>query len=129
MKPVDHARFIALLNDQFPDVAAGIDSCAAGLLHLEMGAFCRATQAAIDAADRPTVERHFRFIDEVFRHATADVKNAVAVSHLEGLRLDGTMRKLLPPRLEQELRELDAHLDRLFEERQERKTTKESKAT
>ena len=46
---IDRERFIALLNEQFPEVAAKIDDISAGLLHLEMATFSRETQAAIDA--------------------------------------------------------------------------------
>jgi hypothetical protein len=33
---IDHPRFIALLKERFPEVAATIDACAQGLLHPEM---------------------------------------------------------------------------------------------
>ena len=35
---IDRDRFIALLTERYPAVAADIDECARGLLHLEMGA-------------------------------------------------------------------------------------------
>jgi hypothetical protein len=92
---IDRERFIALLNEQFPEVAAKIDDISAGLLHLEMATFSRETQAAIDARDNETVKRHFRFINEVFRDAAPDVENAVNVSYLENLRFDG--RKAVDP--------------------------------
>ena len=60
---IDHGRFIVLLAERFPDVAAAIDDCSRGLLHLEMATLRRATQAAIDAGDRDTVRQHFQFID------------------------------------------------------------------
>jgi hypothetical protein len=112
---IDHQRFIDLLTERFPEVAADIDSCSRGLLHCEMGTLCHATQAAIDAQDKVAVERHFRFIDEVFKDAAPDVENAVYVSYLENLQFEGRnadstkARELLPPRLQKALAELEAY--------------------
>jgi hypothetical protein len=117
---IDRDRFIALLTGRFPEVAAAIDDCQRGLLHLEMAALARATQAAIDGHDRETVRRHFQFIDEVFRQAAPDVENAVNVSYLEHLRFEGgkagptKAREMLGPRLRQALAELEEYLARLF---------------
>jgi hypothetical protein len=116
---VDHERFIALLTERYPGVAADIDDCSQGLLQLEMANFARATQAGIDLRDTDTVKQHFRFIDEVFRDAKPEVKNAVNVSYLENLRFEGRSsgptraRDLLPPRLRQALAELEAYLAKL----------------
>ena len=117
---IDHAKFVALLSEQFPAVVASIDDCSQGLLHLEMATLARATQAAIDSADRDTVRQHFVFIDAVFREATSDVKNAVYVSYLENLRFVGRKagptraRSLLTPRLQQAHSDLEQYLGRLF---------------
>jgi hypothetical protein len=118
---IDREQFIALLNEQFPEVAAKIDDISEGLLHLEMATFSRETQAAIDAQDKETVRRHFRFIDDVFRNAAPDVENAVNVSYLENLRFDGRKagptqaRRLLPPRLHQALIDLDEYWAKLYD--------------
>ena len=120
VEQIDHERFIALLTERFPEVAAAIDDCSLGLLHLEMATLARATQAAIDGRDHDTVQRHFQFIDEVFRQAAPDVQNAVNVSYLENLRFEGRKagpaeaRELLTPRLRQALAELEEYLMRLF---------------
>jgi hypothetical protein len=112
--PIDRERFIALLAERFPDVFADIDDCSQGLLHLEMGTLATATQAAIDNQDRDTVRWHFQFIDEVFRDAAPEVKNAVAVSYLEHLRFEGRKanatraRELLTPALRQALSDVEA---------------------
>jgi hypothetical protein len=112
---IDHPRFIALLTQQFPDVVASIDVCSQGLLHCEMGTFARATQEAIDAGDKATIQRHFAFIEEVFGIAAPDVKNAVYVSYLENLRFDGrkagpaNATQYLSPRLKQAFAELETH--------------------
>jgi hypothetical protein len=117
---IDRDRFIALLTERFPEVAATIDDCSQGLLHLEMATLARATQAAIDEQDRDAVRRHFEFIDEVCRAAAPDVENAVNVSYLENLRFEGRKagptraRELLTPRLRQALTELETYLGRLF---------------
>jgi hypothetical protein len=90
------------------------------LLHLEMGAFSAATQAAIDDQDVDTVRAHFQFIDEVFCDAAPDVENAVYVSYLENLRFEGRKasptkaRQLLTPRLQRALTELEDYLARIF---------------
>ena len=118
---IDRKRFIALLNEQLPEVAAKIDDISEGLLHLEMATFSRETQAAIDPQDKETVKQHFRFIDEVFRDAAPDVENAVNVSYLENLRFDGRKagptkaRGLLPPRLYQALVDLEEYLAKLYD--------------
>ncbi|MGH7140865.1 MAG: DUF7674 family protein [Pirellulales bacterium] len=118
---IDRDRFIKMVTERFPTVAAAIDDCSQGLLHLEMATLARATQAAIDNQDRETVRRHFQFIDEVFSHAASDVENAVNVSYLENLRFEGRKagptraRELLTPRLRRALSELEAYLARLFD--------------
>jgi hypothetical protein len=116
-KSIDHPRFIALLNEQFPEVAGSIDDCSQGLLHCEMATLARATQAAINGRDTPTLIRHFQFIDEVFRSAAPDVENAVNVSYLENLSFDdqnAAARELLTPCLRQALIELEEYLAQLF---------------
>jgi hypothetical protein len=117
---IDRDRFIVLLSEQFPEVAADIDDSSEGLLHLEMATLARATQTAIDNCDRDTVRRYFQFIDEVFQGAAPDVENAVNVSYLENLRFEGRKagpakaRELLTPRLCQALAELEEYLAQLF---------------
>jgi hypothetical protein len=86
---IDHSRFIAMLMERFPEIAAQIDDCSKGLLHCEMGTVARATQEAIDRHDKETIQAHFQFIDEVFRDAAPDVENAVFVSYLENLQFEG----------------------------------------
>jgi hypothetical protein len=119
---IDQQRFVAVLTERFPEVAAAIPDSCRGLLHMEMATVARATQAAIDAQDRETVRRHFLFVDEVLRDAAPEVANAVHVSYLENLRFEGRKagptraRELLTPRLQQALADLEAYLARLFGE-------------
>jgi hypothetical protein len=124
---IDHTRFITLLADRFPGIAANIDDCSKGLLHLEMAALARATQSAIDGQDTSSVCAHFQFIDEVFRNAAPDVENAVYVSYLENLHFDGrkagptNARELLTPRLRPALAALEEYLDRIFDRNEQQK--------
>ena len=111
-EPIDRDRFVALLAVRYPAVAADIDECARGLLHLQMGTLARATQAAIGHEDKPAVEGYFAFIAEVFRMATPEVRNAVFVSFLECLSFDGRhgkrigAREMLSPQSQAVLRGL-----------------------
>jgi hypothetical protein len=114
MNAIDHSRFIAMLNQRYPQIAASINEYGEGLLHCEMATVARTTQAAIDAGDEETVRQHFAFIDEIFPDAAPDVENAIWVSYLENLRFEGRKagyvdaRKLLSPRLANALAELEA---------------------
>ena len=112
---IDRDAFMAMLADRYPAVAADIDDCMRGLLHLEMGQLARAAQAAISDENTAAVREHFRFIDELYRRATPEVKNAVHVSYLERLSFDGKhgkrikARELLSPALQGGLRGLEAY--------------------
>jgi hypothetical protein len=112
---VDREAFLAMLTERYPAVAADIDECARGLLHLEMGTLARAAQAAISDEDTAAVREHLRFIGEVYRRATPEVKNAIHVSYLERLSFDGRhgkrikAREMLSPALQAGLRGLEAY--------------------
>jgi hypothetical protein len=120
---IDRERFVVMLTERYPAVAADIDDCARGLLHLEMGALARATQAAISDEDEAAVRGFFAFIGEVFRLATPEVRNAVFVSYLECLGFDGRhgkrigAREMLSPQLQTGLRELEEYNAELFRRR------------
>lgn len=122
-EPIDRERFVAMLTKRFPAIAADIDKCARGQLHLEMGALARATQAAISEEDKAAVREYFAFIGEVFKLATPEVKNAVFVSLLECLSFDGRhgkrigAREMLSPQLQAGLRELEEYNAKLFDRR------------
>ena len=117
---VDRDAFIAMLAERYPAIAADIDECMAGLLHLEMVQLAKAAQAAISDEDPEAIRGHFRFIDEVYRRATPEVKNAVHVSYLERLGFEGRhgkrikAREMLSPALQAGLRGLEAYNERLF---------------
>lgn len=90
---IDREAFVAMLAERYPAIAADIDDCIRGLLHMEMGQLAIAVQAAITDEDIAAVREHFRFIDEVYRRGTPEVKNAVHVSYLERLGFDGKARQ------------------------------------
>lgn len=122
-EPINRERFIAMLTERYPDIAADIDESARGLLHLEMGTFARATQVAISNEDKAAIKGYFAFIGEVFRLATPEMKNAVFVSFLECLSFDGRhgkrigAREMLSPQLQAGLRELEEYNAVLFRRR------------
>ena len=122
-EPINRERFVAMLTELYPSVAADIDECASGLLHLEMGTLARATQQAISDEDKVAVRGYFAFIGEVFRLATPEVKNAVFVSYLECLGFDGRhgkrigAREMLSPQLQAGLRGMDDYNAELFRRR------------
>ena len=117
---IEREAFIVMLTERYPAVAADIDECARGLLHLEMGALARAAQAAISGEDTAAVREHFRFIGEIYHRAAPEVKNAVLVSYLECLGFDGKhgkrikAREMLSPELQAGLRGLEAYNAELF---------------
>ena len=111
---VDHGLFITLLTVQLPEVAAQINECTRGLLHMEMGTLGLATRAAIEAEHWGTVRRHLSFVEDVFLAATPDVVNAVYASYMELLPFwdddDGApkVRALLPPALAKVLADMES---------------------
>ncbi len=82
---IDHARFLQMLNEEFPEVPQSFDQCGEGLLHCEMGAFARLTEGAIDTGRFSQVEQYFRFVARVRDRATPEVENAIDVSYIEFL--------------------------------------------
>jgi hypothetical protein len=119
-KMVDRDEFVAMLTERYPDIAADLDECVRGNLHMEMGALAGVAQAAISDEDKTAVREHFQFIDEVYRRATPEVKNAVHVSYLERLSFDGKhgkrikAREMLSPALQAGLSGLEAYNAELF---------------
>ena len=81
--------FLARLALDFPDAAAGINKYEAGQLHCEVGAFRRATEAAMDSGRFWEAEKHFRWVEELLKTAGPELRNALEVSYLEDLALGG----------------------------------------
>jgi hypothetical protein len=121
---IDREAFIVMLTERYPAVAADIDECARGLLHLEMGTLARAVQVAISDEDTAAIKEHFRFIGEIYHRATPEVKNAVHVSYLECLNFDGEhgkrikAREMLSPALQAGLTALESYNAELFGRRE-----------
>ncbi len=113
LEAIDHASFLQMLTDEFPEVPPAFDEYGKGLLHCEMGVFARLTEEAMDAGRFWQVEQYFRFIERVRESATPEVENAVDVSYLESLALsevtDNRCRaiKRMPQALRAILLELD----------------------
>lgn len=107
MGRADFLRHVAL---NLPDVAARIDEGDFGILHLEMGAMRLATEDAIERHELHAVRRHFAFIAYLYEYATNELHDAIRVSYLEPLFLDGCsaatdrVRSLLPASLYETLR-------------------------
>jgi hypothetical protein len=114
-------RFEELLANRFPRIGANLNEIERGLLHLEMAAFARATCAAIESGDLEEVERHLRFVDELFCSATPDLENAIYVSYLENEFLERdderyrSTRSALSGRLEAALVDLEEHWKKIVE--------------
>jgi hypothetical protein len=82
---IDHARFLQMLTDQFPEVPQAFDEYGKGLLHIEICVFARLTEEAMDDGRFWRVEQYFRLIDRVRDRATPEVVNAIDVSYIEFL--------------------------------------------
>ena len=132
---VDRKKFIAMLTERYPAVAAGIDEYARGLFHLETGAFARAAQAVTTDEDPSAVWDRFRFIGEVYRRATPEVTNAIHVSCLEALSFDGKhgkrmkARELLSSELQAGVRDPESDNAELFGRKKRPGTQTPSKST
>jgi hypothetical protein len=111
---IDHEEIMIMLGSEFPEVVAGIRDDEKGLLHLEMGAFRRMVEEAIDAGRLWAAEKYFRFVDGVFSEADADVKNAIEVSFLEDFAFGEFTRarhKAVKRRMPRRLRDILIEID------------------
>lgn len=68
-------------------MVAQISGYEAALSNCEVGAFLRATEAAMDAGRFWEAERHFRLVEELLAAAGPELRNALEVSYLEDLAL------------------------------------------
>ena len=84
---LNRESFIAAIASQFPEVAANIDEVDDGLLHLEVAAFRRCVEDAIDNGQMWNVERYCRFIYDSFANADDALDNAIGVSFIEDFAL------------------------------------------
>ncbi len=103
-------EFRSLLIATFPEVVAAFSEYERGLLHCEVGTFCRCTEEAMDDGKAWLAERHFRLVAEALRVADGELQNALEVSSLEDLALGGwtaerhrIIRERMPRALREEL--------------------------
>jgi len=118
------ARFVEQLAIEFPELTEDIEEHE-GLLHLQMAAFARITQAAIDAGDFEAVRRQFMFADRFFRGAAPDLENAFYVSYLEHLEFHGShgqrAQGLMSSALRKGWQDIMDYMDDLFRKGREQK--------
>ncbi len=86
-KRLNRESFISAVAAQFPEIAATIDEIDEGLLHLEVAAFRRCVENAIDNGRMWDVERYCRFIADSFKCADDALDNAIGVSFIEDFAL------------------------------------------
>jgi hypothetical protein len=82
---IDHARFLQMLSEEFPEVPEAFSKYGRGLLHCEMGDFARLTEEAMDQGRFWQVEKYFNFVEAVRQNAAPEVENAIDVSYVEYL--------------------------------------------
>ena len=78
------SEFLVELKREFPDVREDVNQ-EHGLLHLEVAAFARRTQRAIDEQDREAVSRAFKLAAKCLTDGDSKLQNAIGVSYLEHL--------------------------------------------
>jgi hypothetical protein len=79
--------FISAIRSLFPEVAATWDDIDDGLLHLEVAAFRRCVENAMDNGRLWDVGRYCRFIADSFENADDALDNAIGVSFIEDFAL------------------------------------------
>ena len=101
---ISHHAFVQLAVEQFPAIAADILSEDwAGLIHLQVACLTRYTNNCLANNDLQEFERIVHFIDYVLPKVGSDLDNALYISLIEGLELDGdaplqqAARQLLSP--------------------------------
>jgi hypothetical protein len=116
MRELERDDFLKELNSRFPEVINDIRQDEAGMLHCEVAAFRRVTEAALDAGRLWNAERYFRFVEELLESAGPHLRNALEVSYLEDLALGDwspARHRAIKERMPRNLREiLISHCDR-----------------
>ncbi len=112
-------EFIEALVQTFPPLYEEIEEWE-GLLYVQMGAFARFTQQAIDQGDFNTLDQCFALAHRMFSDADPELKNAFYVSYLENLNLETRNGQLahkhMSPLLQAGYKEINEYLDKLFAE-------------
>src|SRR5262245_36890698 len=97
-KRFDRSQFLRELKEEFPDLRSSLNR-EHGLLHLEVHAFHRFAQAAIDGGDVKTVTRCFKLAERFLLYGNGNITNAIGVSFVEHLEFANDREwawKLLP---------------------------------
>ncbi|MDJ0367094.1 hypothetical protein QMK33_18240 [Hymenobacter sp. H14-R3] len=102
---ISRQAFVQLVVEQFPVVAADIlDEDWAGLIHLQVACLTRHANKCVASGDLPEFTRMLRFVDYVLPKVDSALDNALHVSFIEDLMLDGdapllqVARQLLSPK-------------------------------
>jgi hypothetical protein len=83
-------EFFEQLVLEFPELQKELESdFGRGLNHVQMGAFARVTQQAIEKGNFEHVCRYTTFVDLSFPNADPELENALYVSYLENIYFDG----------------------------------------
>jgi hypothetical protein len=90
-----------------------------GLLHLQLAALARRTEAAILSGDLTTVRRDLMFVDRILAGADEFVDNAIHVSYLEHVEFAGdhaeSAKALLSSRLREGWRSIQDYMGSVAE--------------
>ena len=119
---IDRSEALRILKDAFPSLRGEIGT-SYGQLHVEFGCFERHAQRCIDENDRAELARCFAIAAQLATEGSLAIRNAVAVSFLEGLNFaDGRSQRswaldLLPPTLRSMRTDLIKHADALARKR------------
>jgi hypothetical protein len=84
---ITRTEFLERLAKEHPDVVAQFGKYDGGLIQLEVAAFRRATEAAIDSGRLWEAERHFKLVEECLGQSDDELRNALEVSYLEDFAL------------------------------------------
>lgn len=80
--------FMKQVTLYLPEVAARIEECDFGIVHLEVGAMKLATRDALARSDFAAVRRHLSFVADLFDRVDLELYDAIRISYLEPLFLD-----------------------------------------
>ena len=85
-----HQAFIEAAAAEFPAIADDLlDKDWAGLIHLQVACLTRYANDCLTKGDLPEFERILRFVERTLPEAHSDLDNALHVSFIEDLELDG----------------------------------------
>ncbi|WP_457067285.1 DUF7674 family protein [Hymenobacter sp. UYAg731] len=111
--PLSQAAFLQSLVEQFPELASDVlDEDYAGLIHLQIGCMARYANQLLKQARFDTLERLFSFFQNTVDKVDSSTENALYVSFLEHVEMNGddekskAARKFLQPKYLQIWREL-----------------------